>query len=127
MALLPRALTDPDIGRHLLRDEGEVIVDEVRKHWVCYVVPVLIGLAGVLFLVIFAMSAVRVAWLPLLIAATLRPQAARFGIRSAVQTPNSRGISISRNRTSSYSPAPRKLIDLTSGSEGAGKANGRPD
>ena len=23
--------TDPDIGRHLLREEGEVIVDEVRK------------------------------------------------------------------------------------------------
>jgi hypothetical protein len=30
---------DPDIGRHLLREEGEVIVDIVRKHWVVYVVP----------------------------------------------------------------------------------------
>ena len=71
MALLPRVLTDPDIGRHLLRDEGEVIVDEVRKHWVCYVVPAFLGAAGLLFLVVFAMSAVRVAWLPLLIAAVL--------------------------------------------------------
>ena len=33
MGWLRRALTDPDIGRHLLREEGEVIVDEVRRHW----------------------------------------------------------------------------------------------
>jgi hypothetical protein len=71
MALLPRALTDPDIGRHLLRDEGEVIVDEVRKHWVCYVVPTLLGLLGLVFLWIFLISAVNVAWLPLAIAAAL--------------------------------------------------------
>jgi hypothetical protein len=35
------SVTEPDIRRHLLRDEGEVIVDEVRKHWVAYVRPVL--------------------------------------------------------------------------------------
>lgn len=29
-------LGDPNIGRHLLRDEGEVVVDEVRHHWVAY-------------------------------------------------------------------------------------------
>jgi hypothetical protein len=69
--LLPRALTDPDIGRHLLRDEGEVIVDEVRKHWVCYVVPALLGLLGLVFFWIFLISAVNVAWLPLAIAAAL--------------------------------------------------------
>ena len=36
-------MTEPDIGRHLLRDEGEDIVDIVRKHWVVYVGPMLIG------------------------------------------------------------------------------------
>ena len=46
---LRRTLTDPDIGKHLLRDEGEVIVDEVRKHWVVYVVPVLEALLGLVF------------------------------------------------------------------------------
>ena len=35
------AITEPDIGRHLLREEGEVVVDEVRRHWVAYVRPVL--------------------------------------------------------------------------------------
>jgi hypothetical protein len=65
MAWLPRFLLDPQIGRHLLRDEGEVIVDEVRKHWVVYVVPALIGVVGLFFLGISAFSSVQVAWLPL--------------------------------------------------------------
>ena len=67
MALLPRFLVDPQIGRHLLRDEGEVIVDEVRKHWVVYVVPALIALLGVFFLGLFLVASVEIAWLPLLI------------------------------------------------------------
>ncbi|MCZ4500057.1 MAG: hypothetical protein JWQ74_2612 [Marmoricola sp.] len=67
MALLPRFLTDPDIGRHLLREEGEVIVDEVRKHWVVYVVPALIALAGLASLVLFTMASVDLAWVPLLV------------------------------------------------------------
>lgn len=71
MAVLPRFLTDPQIGRHLLRDEGEVIVDEVRKHWVVYVVPALIGLAGVFFLWMFLVASVKIAWVPLLIALAL--------------------------------------------------------
>jgi uncharacterized membrane protein YdbT with pleckstrin-like domain len=67
VALLPRFLVDPQIGRHLLRDEGEVIVDEVRKHWVVYVVPTMIGVAGVLLLGVFVFTSVKVAWLPLLL------------------------------------------------------------
>ena len=35
------SITEPDIGRHLLREEGEVVVDEVRRHWVAYVRPAL--------------------------------------------------------------------------------------
>jgi uncharacterized membrane protein YdbT with pleckstrin-like domain len=67
MALLPQFLIDPDIGRHLLRDEGEVIVDEVRKHRIVYVVPVLTALAGVGFLILSAISRTDIAWLPMLI------------------------------------------------------------
>ena len=71
MAWLPRFLADPDIGRHLLREEGEVIVDEVHKHWVVYVVPVLLTLGAVLFLWVFLIAPVSVAWLPLLVAVVL--------------------------------------------------------
>jgi hypothetical protein len=67
MAVLPRFLVDPQIGRHLLREEGEVIVDEVRKHWVVYVVPALIAVAGVLCLGLFLVASVQVAWLPLVL------------------------------------------------------------
>ena len=40
MSLLAR-ITEPDVGRYLLRDEDEVVVDEVRRHWIVYVFPVL--------------------------------------------------------------------------------------
>ena len=91
MALLPRALTDPDIGRHLLRDEGEVIVDEVRKHWVCYVVPTLIGLLGLVFFWIFLISAVNVAWVPLAIAGVVTPlvAAVAMSVSSLIVVANS--------------------------------------
>jgi hypothetical protein len=71
MALLPRFLLDPQIGRHLLRDEGEVIVDEVRKHWVVYVVPTLGGVAGLLCVALFVVAPVDIAWLPLVVALVL--------------------------------------------------------
>lgn len=61
----------PDVGRHLLREEGEVIVDEVCKHWVAYVAPVLVGLLGLLLLVLALFSPAQLAWLPLLAGAVL--------------------------------------------------------
>jgi membrane protein YdbS with pleckstrin-like domain len=60
------ALTDPRIGKHLLREEGEVIVDEVDHHWVAYVRPGLEGLAGLVLLMASTVVAVQVAWVLLL-------------------------------------------------------------
>lgn len=60
-------VSDPKIGRHLLRDEGEVVVDEVRHHRVVYVLP---GLEGVLAFALFVVglfSTVDLAWLPWLV------------------------------------------------------------
>jgi uncharacterized membrane protein YdbT with pleckstrin-like domain len=71
VSLLPRFLRDPDIGRHLLRDEGEVIVDEVRKHWVVYAVPTVVMFVGLFFLWVFMVASVRIAWLPLVIGIAL--------------------------------------------------------
>jgi len=71
VALLPRFLLDPQIGRHLLREEGEVIVDEVTKHWVVYVVPALIAVVGVFFLGLSLVASVQVAWLPLVVGLAL--------------------------------------------------------
>ena len=63
--------TDPQISRHLLRDEGEVIVDEVRKHWVVYVLDVLILVLSLCFLWLCAVTSVRWSWLPLSVAGLL--------------------------------------------------------
>ena len=68
---LRRTFADPKIGRHLLRDEGEVIVDEVLHHWVVYVRPVLelIVAAGLLVLGLFIH--VDIAWVPWLVAVAI--------------------------------------------------------
>ncbi|WP_433160402.1 PH domain-containing protein [Kribbella sp. CA-247076] len=32
---------DPKVRRHLISDEGEVVIDEVRQHWVVFIPPML--------------------------------------------------------------------------------------
>jgi len=59
---------EPEVGRHLLRDEGEVIVDEVHKHWVAYVRPAAEATVGVVLLAVFPFVDLDIAWLPLLVA-----------------------------------------------------------
>lgn len=65
MGWLRRTLTDPDISRHLLREEGEVIVDIVRKHWVVYIAPTILGYLGLVSLGAFLFSDLDLAWFPL--------------------------------------------------------------
>jgi Bacterial PH domain len=59
---------DPKIRKHLLRDEGEVIVDEVLHHWVVYIVPTLEALLGVGIFYLFLLAPVDIAWLPFILA-----------------------------------------------------------
>jgi hypothetical protein len=69
------SLSDPKIAKHLLREEGEVIVDEVRHHWVAYLKP---GIEAVLAVVLLAGSPfvnVNVAWLMLIVAFLLTAHA----------------------------------------------------
>jgi hypothetical protein len=63
-----RAFADPRVESHLLVEEGERIVDEVRHHGVVYTGPALevVGAAGLF--VLFLFSEVTIAWLPLLLA-----------------------------------------------------------
>ena len=60
--------TDPRIAKHLLRDEGEVIVDEVRHHWAAYVRAVLEAVASVALLAVSGVTPVDLAWVPILVA-----------------------------------------------------------
>ncbi|MEP9385250.1 PH domain-containing protein [Nocardioides sp. KR10-350] len=53
----------PDISRHLLRDEGEVVVDEVAHHWVAFIRPVLEGVLGLALLILSAVVSLTIGWL----------------------------------------------------------------
>lgn len=68
---LRRTFADPNISKRLLRDENEVIVDEVRHHWVVYLRPGAEVLLGLVFVALVPFSSLEVGWLPLLLAAAL--------------------------------------------------------
>jgi len=61
------ALSDPNIAKHLLREEGEVIVDEVRHHWVAYIRPGLEALIAIPLIGGSPFVSVKVAWLMLIV------------------------------------------------------------
>ena len=63
-----RTVADPNIRKHLLRDEGEVIVDEVLHHWVVYVRPAVEVSVAFALVVLGVFAPVDVAWLPWLVA-----------------------------------------------------------
>jgi uncharacterized membrane protein YdbT with pleckstrin-like domain len=58
-------LPEPNIGKHLLRDEGEVVVDEVVHHWVAFAKSVVYSVVGILLLLGALFIDVRVAWVVL--------------------------------------------------------------
>ena len=59
---------DPRVERHLIADEGEVIVDEVRKHWAAVVGAVLEMCAAVPALILLAWVPQQLYWFPLFLA-----------------------------------------------------------
>ncbi len=67
---------DPDIRRHLLREEGEVIVDEVRHHWVVYLQPVLEVALALALLVAVPFIDMDLAWFPFALALAIVSHAA---------------------------------------------------
>lgn len=64
-------ITEPDIRKHLLREEGEVIVDEVCKHWVVYLRPAIETALALALLVAFPFLAIDLAWFPFILALAL--------------------------------------------------------
>jgi uncharacterized membrane protein YdbT with pleckstrin-like domain len=64
-------IAGPDIARHLLSDEGEIVIDEVHRHWAAYWRAFLETVGGLFFFVVFVFSDVEVAWVPFLISCLL--------------------------------------------------------
>lgn len=55
-------LLDPRIEKHLIADQGEVVIDEVRKHWAATVAAVLELVAGVLLLFLLSLAVPPLPW-----------------------------------------------------------------
>jgi uncharacterized membrane protein YdbT with pleckstrin-like domain len=64
---LVRFLTDPRIGDRLLRDRDEVTVDEVGLHAVCYIIPVLLVLGGLVCWSVVPFAHPEWGWVPILV------------------------------------------------------------
>lgn len=81
MGSLLSALLDPRVDRHLIADEGEVVIDEVRKHWVAVV-----GWVAGLVLCIVALAAMPfagAAWWLLLVLGLVGAGVCLYKIQSA--------------------------------------------
>lgn len=61
---LRRTLIDPQVASHLLTDEGETIIDEVRHHWIAFWRAGLETVIAVALFVAFLFSPVAVGWVP---------------------------------------------------------------
>jgi hypothetical protein len=70
-SLLAEVLPGPEIRKHLLRDEGEVIVDEVSHHWVSYIPAMLWALLGAASIGLALVIDIEVAWIFLIVGALL--------------------------------------------------------
>jgi uncharacterized membrane protein YdbT with pleckstrin-like domain len=77
-------LVDLKIGQRLLREEGEVVVDEVRHHWLVYVLPGLEALLGVALVGTLPFWPVELGWLAILVAVGLLAHATWRALREYV-------------------------------------------
>jgi hypothetical protein len=71
-----RGIFDPNIRRHLLREEGEVIVDEVRHHGIVYVRPIAEVLLALALVVAVPFVDMDLAWFPFALALVVLAHAA---------------------------------------------------
>ncbi len=72
---------DPKIAGHLLREEGEVVVDEVRHHWFAYVRPAAETALAMVLLLASPFVHVNVAWFFLIVSFALLGHAAWGAVR----------------------------------------------
>jgi hypothetical protein len=67
LSLIPRQ----NIEKHLLVDEGEVVIDEVAHHWIVYVQAILEFIVGLGFLALAIFGPIDLGWLWLVLMTAL--------------------------------------------------------
>ncbi|NYH89098.1 PH domain-containing protein [Actinopolymorpha rutila] len=112
-----RSFADPKIVRHLLADEGEVVVDEVRHHWVVFIIPVLECVGALLLLGAMINLPVNLAWVPFIAALVLLAHA---GARALIEhmdrfvITNMRVFRVSGVMTKKIATTPiMRILDIT--------------
>jgi Bacterial PH domain len=70
----------PEIRKHLLREEGEVIVDEVAHHWVAYTRSTLYGLLGLALTLSAFFVDLDIGWLPFVVGGLVLARAAHLAL-----------------------------------------------
>jgi hypothetical protein len=71
----------PEIRKHLLRDEGEVIVDEVAHHWIAYAKASIYGVLGSGLLLAALFVDLRIGWLPFVVGGLVLARAAHLALK----------------------------------------------
>jgi hypothetical protein len=59
-----RTFADPRVDDHLLLEEGEIVVDEITKHWLVYVRPAIEGFLAAELVLTGVFVPLRVVWIP---------------------------------------------------------------
>lgn len=123
-----RRLLDPKVERHLIRSEGEVIIDEVRHHWVVYEVPMIEVMISFLLLGAMLFGPLGAAPLVLIIVAALWAHAGWQAIsqhRDRFVVTNMRVIRIKGVFSQSIATTPiMRILDVTVNKPIAGRIFG---
>ena len=84
------SLFDPRIEKHLIADQGEVVIDEVRKHWAAVVMAMLEMLGGLIVLLLTVLVPPQAWWVPVLLGGAIIAHAAWRILESTKPRPSSR-------------------------------------
>lgn len=73
-------IPQPEIRKHLLRDEGEVIVDEVAHHWVAYTKATVYAVLGTALTFAALVVDLKIGWLPFVLGGLVLAWAAHLAL-----------------------------------------------
>ena len=112
-----RRLLDPKVDRHLIHSEGEVIIDEVRHHWVVYETPSMEAMFALLLIGVMLFGPMKAAPVLFAIAVALLLHAAWKSInahRDRFVVTNMRVIRIKGVFSQSIATTPiMRILDVT--------------
>ncbi len=110
-------LPQPEIRKHLLREEGEVIVDVVAHHWVAYTKATLYAVIGGVLTLTALVVDLRIGWLPFVVGGLVLAWAAHRALEVHMDrfvVTNMRVFRVQGVLSTSLATMPlRRILDIT--------------